>query len=41
MDRRAGLIGAGYLAWVTFATYLNSGIWYLNYSDAAKRGKAE
>ena len=29
-DRRAGLLLAPYLAWVTFAGYLNFGIWLMN-----------
>lgn len=32
MDKRAGAIGGIYLTWVTFATYLNTGVWRLNYA---------
>lgn len=39
VDKVAGLVGVGYLSWVSFASYLNTGIWYLNYSDVAKKGQ--
>ena len=30
IDRTAGALLIPYLAWVTFAAYLNAGVWYLN-----------
>ena len=30
IDRTAGLLLLPYLVWVTFAVYLNAGVWYLN-----------
>lgn len=30
IDKSAGLLFVPYLAWVSFATYLNAGLWWLN-----------
>lgn len=30
IDRTAGILMLPYLLWVTFAVYLNAGVWYLN-----------
>ena len=30
IDRRAGLLQIPYLAWLSFAGYLNLGVWKLN-----------
>ncbi len=30
LDKTAGLLFVPYLAWVSFATYLNAGLWWLN-----------
>ena len=30
LDRTAGDLMVPYLVWVTFAVYLNAGVWYLN-----------
>ena len=29
-DRPAGMLQIPYLLWLTFAAYLNLGVWYLN-----------
>ena len=36
----AGLLLAPYLAWVSFASYLNAGVWWLNRREAPPGSKA-
>nr|CRX79094.1 hypothetical protein ls5930a1_00143 [Leucosporidium scottii] len=38
-DSRTTYLLAPYCAWLTFATYLNGGFWWLNFGPASKKGK--
>lgn len=41
VDRRCLYLLAPYCAWLSYATYLNAGVWWLNYGPGAKRSKKD